>query len=149
MGRHTVMTSRIPAEPDDFENANPGVPLDPAHFDDGTLGNHFGALEPAAVASQAVGRVFDRLVESAADQLHLPHIVIIRCGHLTHYSGPFPDAMSAACAAEMELSLNRFLPIEEHVETHLAPLLAAVCPHTPDPTDRRHVAHTTERRHPD
>jgi hypothetical protein len=93
---------------------------EPAFADDGT---------------SALSRVLDHLVGDCLDRFDAPHVLIIRSGYVTQYSGPFPDALSAACAAELELAANGSLPREERVEVSLAPLLTPMCAHEPAADD--------------
>ena len=87
--------------------------------------------EPAPeLHGPALRRVFDHLVFDAVRRLDTPHLVIIRSGYSTQFCGPFPDALAAACAAEVELAGNASLPREERVEVTVAPLIAPICPHT-------------------
>lgn len=63
------------------------------------------------------------------DELDQPHVVIVRSSWTTQFTGPFPNAMAAACAAEAELELNVGADPDEHVVVALAPLRTPLCPH--------------------
>ncbi|MCR1784660.1 hypothetical protein KVF89_19105 [Nocardioides carbamazepini] len=71
-------------------------------------------------------RRLDRIVELWAQELvarmDQPYAVMVRSTWLTEYLGPFPSALAAASAAELETRANGSLPVDEQVSVRLLPL---------------------------
>ncbi|UUW89936.1 hypothetical protein ABFU82_14650 [Nocardioides sp. WV_118_6] len=79
--------------------------------------------EGAPVSPAAIRRVINMVVESLTAQVDEPYVLVLRTAYSTHYSGPFPDGMTALLAMEEELRANAGLPEDERVAVTMAPLV--------------------------
>lgn len=87
-------------------------------------------------ARLGLSKIVDHLVIDSLDELDQPHVVIVSSAWTTQFSGPFANAMAAACAAEAELELYVGAGPTEQVVVRLAPLLESRCPHGVQPPDQ-------------
>ncbi|GAA4081670.1 hypothetical protein GCM10023066_11970 [Nocardioides kongjuensis] len=71
-----------------------------------------------------MARLVEILVADEVAQLDHLHIVILRSSLTTQFVGPFPDAIAAACAAEVEIQTNEQLAEEDRLCITVAPLLS-------------------------
>lgn len=84
-----------------------------------------GSADPEGADRPHDGNAPDEPVESAEPAQSCPYVVVIRTESAVLYSGPYPDARSAAAGAELEVSLNSDPATPGWLEVTLVPLTPA------------------------